>query len=248
MEKGSSYVNSILHAVQVINLFTVENSLGVTEISKRLGLHKATTFKILQTLKHENWIIQDEKTKNYSLGTGILPVAQAVHRTVNTQKMIAQMMCDLENYVQEDIVFCKLVGKEVICIVKIESDHLLVSSAKEGSSLPLHMGATGLALLAYQDEELIEDIFQTFSEELFQNREEFMKDIQKIRTQGYAFTCSNYDKGIGAVGAPVPNEKGQIQYSLSIVGPVNRMLKVGMDQIRQSLIDTANKIGGVLYP
>lgn len=247
MEKKSGYVNSILHAVQVINLFATEDNLGVTEISKRLGLHKATTFKILQTLKYENWVVQDEKTKNYSLGTGILPVARAVSRTVNTESIIAQMMCNLERKVREDVIFCKLTGKETVCVIKIESDHIMVSSAKEGSALPLHMGATGLALLAYQEDILIEDVFHLFHEELFQSHDEFIQNLQKIRNQGYAMTCSNYDKGISAVGVPIFDQKGQVQYSLSVVGPVYRMLEVGLGEIKESLIDVAGQIGQVLY-
>lgn len=247
MEKKSGYVNSILHAVQVINLFATEDSLGVTEISKRLGLHKATTFKILQTLKYENWVVQDEKSKNYSLGTGILPVARAVSRTVNTESIIAQMMRDLERKVREDIIFCKLTGKEAICVIKIESDHLMVSSAKEGGALPLHMGATGMVLLAHQEDILIEDIFHSFHKELFQNHDEFVQELRKIRNQGYAITCSNYDKGISAVGVPISNQKGQVQYSLSVVGPVERMLEVGLGEIKESLIDMADQIGKVLY-
>jgi IclR family KDG regulon transcriptional repressor len=245
MEEKHNYINSVINAIQVIELFTDNSSLGVTEVSQALGIHKATAFKLLQTLKSEGWLFQDPKSKCYSFGISLLPLAQAVVRSFSAENVIRQLLGELGEYFQEDIVLCKLVGKEALCVMKIESNHIMVTSAKEGCTLPVHLGATGKVLLAYQDEKTIQEIYDQFSEEIVISRAAYIQDLQTVREQGYAITCSNYDKGIHAVGVPVFNKKGFPQFSLSIVGPVERMRLLGLVNIKDKLIDVAKKISEI---
>ena len=54
-EKHPQYINSIIRAVKILELYGKLNTqyLGIAEISNELKLQRTTTFNIVKTLLHE---------------------------------------------------------------------------------------------------------------------------------------------------------------------------------------------------
>ena len=68
-EKDNYTIQSVSHALDILESFTKnEDELGVTGLSKRLGLHKNNVFRLLATLEHRGYIEQNHATENYRLG------------------------------------------------------------------------------------------------------------------------------------------------------------------------------------
>ncbi|MDD4363000.1 MAG: helix-turn-helix domain-containing protein [Atribacterota bacterium] len=69
-KKRSDYYNhSIKRAIQILNSFTLQKKeLGVTELSKKLNLHKSTIHRILVTLEDENIVRKNKISQKYRLG------------------------------------------------------------------------------------------------------------------------------------------------------------------------------------
>ncbi len=74
-EKVNYTIQSVSHALDILESFTkTEDELGVTELSKRLGLHKNNVFRLLATLEHRGYIEQNKATENYRLGPKTLQI------------------------------------------------------------------------------------------------------------------------------------------------------------------------------
>ena len=59
-DKSNYIIQSVSHALDVLEQFRgEEDELGVTELSKRLKLHKNNVFRILATLQSRNYIEQN---------------------------------------------------------------------------------------------------------------------------------------------------------------------------------------------
>src|SRR3989442_2380558 len=72
-EKSNYIIRSVAHALDVIEEFYGDaDELGVTELSKRLKLHKNNVFRLLATLEARGYIEQNKATENYRLGIGCL--------------------------------------------------------------------------------------------------------------------------------------------------------------------------------
>ena len=66
-------VQSIERALRILEELAEENEgLGVTELSKRLDLHKSTVHRILTTLLTFEYVEQDTITERYRLGIKLL--------------------------------------------------------------------------------------------------------------------------------------------------------------------------------
>ena len=68
-KKSSYIIQSVTNALDLLEEFRGEDTeLGVTELSKRLGLHKNNVFRLLATLEEKGYIEQDPGSERYRLG------------------------------------------------------------------------------------------------------------------------------------------------------------------------------------
>ena len=195
-------VNSVLHATKILDYYASQRReyLSLTEISRAIGLHKTTVYRILRTLQSVGWIEQSSTNGQYRLGSGILMIASAVSVHYTTRQLISEEMrrlCDLHN---ETVVLSSLRGDTGICVDLVKGHHNLGISSENGYIVPLDCGATGKTLLAAQSDELVERLIQNYPglEEKLRNQ------VKEIRQRGYCISEGEVDEGVAAVAVPLP--------------------------------------------
>lgn len=240
-QSSSPYVNSVLHAVRILELYAAQRreSLSLTEISRALSLHKTTVYRILRTLQHAGWIEQSEKSGQYRLGTGILMVASAVsvHNTV--KDLITEALNDLSDCFNETVVVSTLLGHQGVCVDMVQSRHRLSVMGHKGYIVPLHIGASGKMLLAMQDESLRDTLIgELFTEK---TKQRILKNqLLAILQDGYAVSRGEVDEGVAAVAVPL--HLGQKGYVISLSGPEARLETIGLSRIRDTLLKTVRNL------
>ena len=76
-EKSNYVIQSVSHALDVLEQFNgTVDEIGVTELSKRLKLHKNNVFRLLATLEARGYIEQNKVSENYRLGLRCLQLGQ----------------------------------------------------------------------------------------------------------------------------------------------------------------------------
>lgn len=243
MEKSPQRINSVARAIQILELFPRLNAqyLGVSEISKALGLQKTSTFYIVKTLLAMGWLIQETPNGKYKLGSRILRVSALVSQNVTTEEIILEEMNRLLNKYNEDIVLTEMVDGLPICVEKVHSSNMLRIQSRVGRVSNLLRGSTGKALFAWQTEEFIQE---TLNEKIAEpnEREQMWDHIEQIRQQGYCISSSEQDLGVISVAVPLRDQRGIARYSLAVIGEEKRMLEKGMDPIRDDLLKTRDQL------
>src|SRR6202166_4671050 len=98
-DKTNYVIQSVAHALDVLEQFFGEvDELGVTELSKRLKLHKNNVFRLLATLESRGYIEQNKVTENYRLGLKTLELGQTFIRQMG---LLRQSKPVLEALVKE---------------------------------------------------------------------------------------------------------------------------------------------------
>src|SRR6266498_5755100 len=93
-EKSNYVIQSVSHALDVVEQFNGNvDEIGVTELSKRLKLHKNNVFRLLATLEARGYIEQNKITENYRLGIRCLQLGQTY---VNQMGLLRQARPILE--------------------------------------------------------------------------------------------------------------------------------------------------------
>ena len=71
-EKSNYVIQSVSHALDVLEQFNGNvDEIGVTELSKRLKLHKNNVFRLLATLEARGYIEQNKVSENYRLASSV---------------------------------------------------------------------------------------------------------------------------------------------------------------------------------
>src|SRR5215831_6300175 len=95
-EKSNYIIQSVSHALDVLEQFFQDaDELGVTELSKRLKLHKNNVFRLLATLESRGYIEQNKSTENYRLGLRCLQLGQRYVRQIGLLEQARPVMAEV---------------------------------------------------------------------------------------------------------------------------------------------------------
>src|SRR5512145_2212976 len=98
-DKSEYIIQAVSHALDLLEQFHDDvDELGVTELSKRLKLHKNNIFRLLATLESRGYIEQNKATENYRRGIRSLQLGQAY---VSRMGLLRQARPVMESLVHE---------------------------------------------------------------------------------------------------------------------------------------------------
>src|ERR1700724_4103009 len=71
-------VQSLDRALEILKLLGSEPEMRVTDLARRLEVHKSTAFRLLSTLQEHGLVEQNPSTEKYRLGYGLVRLAGSV--------------------------------------------------------------------------------------------------------------------------------------------------------------------------
>ena len=248
MKDQSEYnVRAVERALLILDCFDNENpERGVSEIAQAVGLHKATTHRIVTTLLNYGYLERSDDDQSYRLGLKLAGLGcQIIHRMDLRQEALPYMhklieqwneSCDLSVFDQEKAFYVEV----------LHGSHALTISAAVGQRLPAHCTASGKVFLAHLSPEELDVFFskplRSYTKNTMTSPDELRPQLEIIRQQGYSFDNEELEDGIKAIGAPIWNHQGAIAAALTIPGPTNRMTPDRIPGMVDSLIQTTQAI------
>jgi DNA-binding IclR family transcriptional regulator len=232
-------IQSITRAISILRCFSDNKELGLTEISKLVGLHKSTTAGIINTLKDEAFLVQNQENGKLSLGIELFCLA------VNAKQGIGELsMPFLDNLLHETGETVNLAirdGVNVVYVEKKESPHSMRICTSVGQRLPLYCTAIGKSLLAFLDDSERESImnelvFTKYTDNTITNIDMLLAVLETIHTSGVAYDFEELENGLICVAAPVFNKHHQPIAAVSVSGPSVRMDESIRNRIAKLLI------------
>lgn len=226
--KQRKTIASVIKAIDVINYISQsEKEQGVTEISEALNLGVSATYHLLNTLRETNIIVQNEKTKKFKLSLKLWQIGMLAYGQNHISISLKPFIKKLKELTGETANLTVLNNTEIVYIAQEESDRLIKMFTKEGASAPLHCTAAGKILLAYQNEDKRNSIldkleFTKYTYNTIVEKDVFIKELEKIKEQGYGFDEEERDMDVTCVGAPIFGINDEIIACISISGPKSR--------------------------
>ena len=141
------------------NNFGDVDELGVTELSKRLKLHKNNVFRLLATLEARGYIEQNKATENYRLGIKCLHLGRRYIHHMGLVRQARPILADVARKCRESAFVAIARRDGVVPLEAAEPDDRAVRSLlRSEMTLPLHCTAIGKAHLAFDPEEQVKSI------------------------------------------------------------------------------------------
>ncbi|PKO00095.1 MAG: hypothetical protein CVU42_04965 [Chloroflexi bacterium HGW-Chloroflexi-4] len=240
-------VRAVERALQILNSFDDSNpERGISEISEAIGLHKATTHRILTTMLNMGFIERTADGQKYRLGIQMIDLGFKVLRRMDLRRESVPFMKKFIDEWDEAIDLSVFQDKQVLYVEVLQSHQTLTIAAAVGQRLPVHCTSTGKLFLAYASEKDLQAILRTplqaYTKNTVVSPEKLLEELAHIREKGYAFDHEEYEEGIRAVAAPIRNYTGVVIAAISVPAPVRRMSDERMAQISKTLCEYADTI------
>jgi len=228
-EKNSYVIQSVTNALNLLEEFRADRvELGVTELSKRLSLHKNNVFRLLATLEAKGYIEQNKATENYRLGVKSLELGQTFIKQLGLVRQAKPFLKEIVNKCDE-MAYIGVIRQNSVVYLDVEEASQTVKVANRvGWRLPIHCTAIGKAQIAYASEEELEklgilDHMERFTPNTIVDKVEFIKHMKELAKRGYALDNEEYNLGVRCVGVPLRDYTGRVVGGISVSGPSFRM-------------------------
>ncbi len=247
-EKANYIIRSVSHALDVIEQFFGEaDELGVTELSKRLKLHKNNIFRLLATLESRGYIEQNKATENYRLGVRSLRLGQAYVGRMGILRQAHPIMEALVKQCRESAFVAVSRRGAMVPLDSVDTDQPVRLVSQIGESLPLHCTAVGKAHLAFEaDADLkgrLPEGLKKFTGRTVTERPALVQHLKAIIEAGYAVDEGEFLDDVSSIAVPIRDYTGRMVGTLAVSGPSYRM---SSERIEKDMVPTMKKAGNEL--
>ncbi len=219
---------------------------GVTELGEKIECTKSGTYKLLTALVHGGLAAQTASHK-YTLGPTVYLLGKTYEDKIGLSKMVKPYLARLRDLTGENASFSMLIDGKAVLIHREESRQLIRLVGSVGQERPLHAGATGKVLGAFQDEEvtrrrLMEKPLEAYTERTITSPEALLEEYRRIREQGYAIAEGELHIETMGVGAPIRDASGQVWAAIAIGAPRMRVDEAKKERYIYLVKETAREI------
>ncbi len=244
-------VAAVLKVFAILQALAEADETGVSELSVRLAMPKATVYRFLQTMKTLGYVRQEADSerygltmKLYELGTKALQYPQLIE----VAKHRMQVLADITG---ETVHLGQLIESEIIYVHKVDSRHMLGMYSKVGRRAPLHNTAIGKVLMAWEDPERRDLImqgmdFKRFREKTITTRKGYLAELERTRAQGYGEDREEFDEHIRCLGVPIFDRLNHPVAGLSVSFPTFRFDEAKAPSVVALLTDASREISAAL--
>ncbi len=228
-DKMDNKATAIEKTLEILLAFSPHNRpIGTSELSKKLGFHKATTSRILLTLAEYGFVHQDPDTKQFSLGEKIYELGMVLAETsINKIVRVAQPYVDaLCDELDETIVLEVWSGNSTVAAYEAENTRPIRVAGRVGKVPPIHVAAGAKAILSVTEPARVEVALnrnlRRYTPNTITDPEVFKKRLVEYKQRGFAVDNEELDIGISAVGAPIFNHEDKAIAAIVIITPTPR--------------------------
>jgi IclR family transcriptional regulator, KDG regulon repressor len=227
--KEKYLINSVLRASNILKCFSGDKThFKITELARRLGLDRSTTYRILLSLEKAGFVQKNEEAGTYSLGLAAFEIGNAYLMQTDLIRVSKPIMADLASKAQETVHLAVLSDIEIVYVEKVDSPRTVGVISKLGQRGPLHCTALGKTLLAFQPEDEQARIIQRirmdpFTSKTITSKQKLIEELRIVKKQGYAVDRREIEEDVECIGAPILNHLGNVIAALSSSGPQRKI-------------------------
>ena len=238
--KSDYMIHTVRNALRVLEEFRDEAELGVTELARRLGLHKNNVFRILATLEQQGYVDQVGENEAYRLGVRCLELGRAYGASRSLLRLARPVLEELVRRSGESAHLGELRDFEVVHLDGEQGLQLVQTGLRVGRTLPAHCTALGKVMLAcarpdeqerFDREVLASGGLAARTPRTLVDRDKLLEHLHGVFAQGFAVDVEECERGLCCAAAPVFDASGRLVGAVSISGPAFRLPEDALQRV-----------------
>lgn len=240
-------VQSVERAIRILELVAEHpDQLGVSELGRRIGVHKATASRLVSTLAEAGLVERGPGADTYRPGFGLVRLATTALADLDVVRQARPALELLAVDTQETVNLGVLDGREVVNVDQVAASHAVVNVNWVGKRTPLHCTSNGKVLLAHLPEgewnRLLATPLERRTARTITDPAVLLGQLREARARGYAYTIEELEVGLNAVAGPVRGASGEVVAAVSVAGPAYRVTKDRIPELARAVVEAGAEI------
>lgn len=219
-------IPSVDRAIEVLEVLSSHHgSLSLAELGRMTGIPKSSLFRILVTLRKHRCVVADEKERTFRLGSRLwelgsnyLDQFEIYHAAFETMRLLAEET-------GETVFLGQLEGGEVVYTRRVESPKSITVVKKLGQRAPVHVTATGIAMIAHLPERELQRVLDQYSAREVNgsvngsshvDREVLRARVSEVRAKGFAVVDGEHNRELLCISSPILDHSRVPQAALTV--------------------------------
>ncbi|ABG03439.1 transcriptional regulator, IclR family [Rubrobacter xylanophilus DSM 9941] len=242
-----SGTSALRHGIRVLQTFTREEPiLGVSEIARRVGLHKSTVSRILATLEEAMLVERHPTSGRFRLGVGVIALAGPMLANLDVRRVARPFLEELTRATGETTGLLVWSEGAAISVEQVASPKTVKHTIPIGTQFREHASASVKVFLAESPPEEVQKVLdrglKRYSERTVVDPEEYLKGLQRVRELGYAVNAGETSLEETGIAAPVRDHRDQTVAAVLLSAPYYRTPPERIEELGELVRKTAEAI------
>ncbi|RYF58957.1 MAG: IclR family transcriptional regulator [Comamonadaceae bacterium] len=220
-------VKQVVNALELIEFFAKhQRPATLAEISKHFGWPRSSTFNLLGTLANRGYLYEPRAREGFYPSPRWQQLADAIERAAPMPPQLHALLHTLSTRTQETAVLAAISGTHALFIDAVESPKAVRYTAASGKLVPLHVTATGRALLSQLSDAdrailLRKAVFERYTPSTLMSVDAVEIEIARSVQRGWFEGAAEFTLDLGGIALPL--QLGERQLAVLIGGPMFRI-------------------------
>jgi DNA-binding IclR family transcriptional regulator len=239
-------VEATVRAVAILGALADGGEQGTTGLARRTGISASTVSRQLGTLVRVGLVEHAADTGRYRLGVGVLRLASAVLGRLDVRDVARPHLEQLVDEVGETATLSIPGDRDAITVDFVPTDRYLQGVTRLGRPSVGHASSAGKVLLAFGGVPLPRGRLRRYAPRTITDPARLAKEIETVRTQGWAMAIEEREPGLSAIAAPVWGPGGTLVAIVALQGPSSRFDRAAIERARPLLLTCAATISAAV--
>ncbi|WP_413730318.1 IclR family transcriptional regulator [Sodalis sp. RH22] len=240
-------IKSLIKVMQILECFSQRDAdLTPADIAARTGLPRATTHRLVSSLRDIGLLEQNGKRDTYKLGMKLFQLGSLVLQNLDLDSHARPYATRLQLITGENTHLCIFDGAQMAFVERQAMNSSGNTMITRIEAAPVHCTSVGKAFLAWQSAGLIHKIISDSLPErtphTITDGDLLLAELRLIHERGCAYDLQENELGVHCVGAPIRGANGQVFAALSVSGPAERLPLPRLEGLAGLVMETAHKI------
>ncbi len=239
---------SLRRALAVLRLVaeTQEHGIRLVDLVAGTGLNRPTVHRLLQVLREEGVVEQDEDTRRYRVGAELALLGMARGNRFPIRGVAEPFLHELAAKVGDTVFLTIRQGADSIAIDRVTGRYpIQVLATETGVRRPLGVGVAGVVMLASMPSAEAEALISGNARRLARlglTVANLQARVAEARAIGYAWAPSGVVPNTSAVSVPVLDERGEALAAVTVAAMADRLADGRLDEVVAALQDAVRRI------
>ena len=249
-EIAPTIVRPVTNAIRILrHLSRTRAPETVTNIARALEINTSTCFNILRTLASEGIVAFDERTKSYTVGIGIVQLAQGALTDQGKADVIRPRLQAVADRHGVTVTLWRVAENHRNVLISASQNRSAVQIHMDvGQRLPLYIGAFGRVLAGANrvPEASLRAAFDRMRWSSAPRFEDYLADVAQAASTGWAVDDGHFATGVASVASGVRGFDGQVRHGLVATFFRSQLSPEQVQGLGAELRSLADDLAGVL--